>query len=376
MGLNINYKEYQRNMIHQLWVQNQINSPEFSFYFSNTPGDSKIFIGNFSKNSELNFFFDKIKFCENVNIESNWGCKMESLQIKNRKIPIKSKIEVDSTSENLVITKNIFEKFFDYILEETKLNQSDCIIENSKLACRYLDINLFPDLILQIEGISLSIPLSKMIDFYFESEYPCKFKIIINEANDTENIKDNVIILGIKSIENSLFSFDIKNRKLGFYQFSENEINVFSKILKKKLNKNVYIEKIQEISNSSDFSLKFKFFIGIIAILVIIWGAANYSNHKRFNYIDNGRKSINHKNDHLDYTKLTDDNFDHFENNYFNKNKNTKENKSTNKSYFLYNLNKQNLNKEITNDFDEKIDDSRKKSYNSRKNIEMKNIIN
>jgi len=314
LGLNINFPEYERNLIYQMWLQKSINYPKFTILHTNKIDQTKLLLGDFSNDSNiiLKTYLNKLNFCESTQQSIGWQCDISYLKIKHKKIlTSNSKVKLDTLNPFTVIPEAIFNDLFEIIIEESKLNsKEDCKINKDKrLICKCEDPNLFPEILFKIENYQFKLNLREEYDFYFDDEYPCHFKIKILNLKEQKLISDefNFIFLGTEAIKNSIFSFDLQKRKMGFNQLKDFEVDDLLHSLnnKKNLSTNIITE--------GNVYLKLIFFLAIIVILIILIGIYNCSNNFRFsfNWNKDDKEDEIRTRKSMDYYKLTDENYVH-----------------------------------------------------------------
>jgi len=259
IGLNLHNNPNQKNIIYKLFEQGQISSPRFSLYLS-SGSESRLYIGDYSQNTVISSLYKQMNFCAVSKKENNWSCSINSIEINKKNFPIESKFTLDSALSYLIIPISDFKIIKRQIIEETK---SDCIFnENHQLLCRCTSPDIFPNIRLRIEGNFFEIKLNKLIDFYPKLTYSCRFEIFV-DMNNYDNW-----ILGANVMKDTLFSFDISSRRIGFYQNPD---------VKAFLNKENLV--IYEEGNSE---VKIVYIFAIIFILLLLYSMIKCANNENF----------------------------------------------------------------------------------------------
>ncbi len=311
LGLSINYSEYTRNFIYQMWLQNLINFPKLAIFHTKRINNSRLLFGDFSQSSYtiLRGYLNNINYCDESKENSEWGCNLSYLRIKHRKVFSQLKVQIDTSTQYTIFPEFLFENIIDYIIEEAKLNsREDCMInEYSRLICKCHNPNLFPDITLNIENRDLNLSLKDLYDFYSQDLFQCHFKILIQKKDlrDIANDSKNNIVLGTEAIKNSIFSFNFKEKKMGFAQFSDTEVNHIIDSIESQKKNNADIINISE----GNIYKKTVSLIALFVIIVLFIGLYNCSNSLRFSsyFVKDEAESPNRKS--LDYCELTDENY-------------------------------------------------------------------
>lgn len=260
VGLNIHNTPNKKNIIYQLYEQKQISSPRFSLFLSSNNAESRLYIGDYSQNTAISSFYRQMNYCQVGKKESNWSCQMNEIEIDKKKFNIDSKVTFDSGISYLIIPISDFKIIKKQIIEETN---SDCIFnENHQILCRCSSPDVFPNLKLKIEGGFYQIKLNKLIDYFPKLTYSCRFEVFI-DMNNFDNW-----IFGTNVMKDTLFSFDISGRKLGFYQNPD---------VKLVLNKENLV-----ISNEETGNPKIGYIFGIMFILLLLYAVIKCSNNDSF----------------------------------------------------------------------------------------------
>lgn len=259
IGLNLHNTHSKKNIIYRLYEQGQISSPRFSLYLSSI-SESRLFIGDYSSNTAISGIYRQMHFCNVDSKSSNWSCAVSAIEINKKNYVIESKFTLDSGISYLIVPISDFKIIKKQIIEETK---SDCIFnENHQLLCRCGSPNIFPDLKLKIEGGSFEIKLNNLIDFYPKMTYACRFEVFV-DMNNYDNW-----ILGANVMKDTLFSFDIANRKIGFYQ------NPDIKSFVNKENLVIYTE--------DDGNPKIGYLFALGFIFLLLYAIIKCSNNEKF----------------------------------------------------------------------------------------------
>lgn len=259
IGLNLHDTQNKKNLIYRLYEQGQISSPRFSLFLS-SGSESRLYIGDYSQNTAISGLYRQMRFCAVERKSANWSCAVSAVEVNKKSFAIESKFTLDSGISYLIIPISDFKIIKKQIIEETN---SDCIFnENHQLLCRCATPDIFPDLRLKTEGGSFEIKLNKLIDFYPKMTYSCRFEVFV-DMNNYDNW-----VLGANVMKDSLFSFDISARKIGFYQ------NPDVKAFANKENLVIYTE------DNADPKIGYMFALGFI--FVMLYAIIKCSNNEKF----------------------------------------------------------------------------------------------
>jgi hypothetical protein len=261
IGLNIHNNPNKKNIIYNLYEQGQISSPRYSLYLS-SGSESRLYIGDYSQNTVISSLYRQMNYCSVGKKEYNWSCNISGIEVNKKSYFVESKFTLDSGISYLIIPISDFKIIKKQIIEETN---SDCIFnENHQLLCRCSSPDIFPDLRLKTaDGYSpFEIKLNKLIDFFPKLTYSCRFEIFV-DMNNYDNW-----ILGANVMRDTLFSFDIASRKIGFYQ------NPDVKAFVNKENLIVYSEE------NGDFKIGYAF--ALIFVFLLLYSLIKCSNNEKF----------------------------------------------------------------------------------------------
>lgn len=194
------HRENVNNPISQLYNQKLINLPRYSIHISKN--NSKLLIGDYSKEPQLANTNKLINYC---NSKDN-KCDITGININNKKVNIDSFSVFDTETTSLVIPISDFRLFKRYIF-----NNTECKFDDGKLACKFDVDYIFPILKIYISGSEFKIDINKLAKVN-EKEYNYEFDIIV-DTNDFDTWR-----LGTSVLENSLITYDLQNKKIGFVQ--------------------------------------------------------------------------------------------------------------------------------------------------------------
>jgi len=342
IGLNLDNTPIKKNIIYRLYEQNQISSPRFSLFLSSV-SDSRLYIGDYSQNTAISGFYRQMHFCAVDRKSTNWSCNINAVEVNKKSFSIESKFTLDSGISYLIIPISDFKIIKKQIIEETN---SDCIFnENHQLLCRCASPDIFPNLHLKTEGGSFEIKLNKLIDFYPKMTYSCRFEVFV-DMNNYDNW-----VFGANVMKDTLFSFDIATRKIGFYQ------NPDVKAFANKENLVIYTEENGDPKIGYMFALAF--------IFLLLYAIIKCSNNEKFmsgnttnesfelahgpsskgnNKIEMLKKDLHNRNNSEDFDKYAE--YKNLEE------KNLKSNLNSNTNHIRTNLNNanNNINSKVLND--------------------------
>jgi hypothetical protein len=251
------------NFITQLQNQGVIPLPKFSLYFSSSNlVESKLFIGDFSQGTLLSPFYKQMSYCQVDKSDYKWGCNLQQIEVNKNKREVSSKLNIDSGSSFLTIPIADFQIIKKFLIDNTK---AECIRnESNQLLCKCANPTIFPDIHLIVGASNLfTIQTQKIINYYPALTYQCRFAIIIDMDND------DTWTLGTSVLANSLFSFDMNARKIGFIQ---NNIELHNLMRKDTL--------ILPPSEDQDGKIVYVFVLG--AILLILYATVKFANEGKF----------------------------------------------------------------------------------------------
>ena len=317
VGLNVHNTPNKKNLIFQLYEQGHIALPRYSLYLSSTSGDSRLYIGDYSQNTAISNLYRQMNYCQVGKGENSWSCNINEIEINKKKIPVESKITIDSGISYLIIPISDFKIIKKQIIDETK---SDCIFnENHQLLCRCENPEIFPNIKLKIEGNYFNINLSKLIDFFPKLAYSCRFEIFV-DMNNFDNW-----IFGTNIMKDTIFSFDLNSRKLGFNQNPD---------LKSLINKENLI-----IYNDDKGEPKIGYILAIVFIILLLFAIIKCANNDKFMLGSSNNKSDSFELGNMDdmnklaslKKNLNNTDFENFNYKNFNDSKNTANNNLKNK---------------------------------------------
>jgi hypothetical protein len=254
--------ESHNNFIYQLYSQGYIKQPKFSLYLSSKAAfDSKLFIGDFSQGTILSSIYKQMNYCQVSKKTSEWTCETDGIKVNNKKVPLESFITFDSGRPHTKIPVTDYKIVKKYLIDETN---SNCILgEEDHIECECKNPQDFPDLHITFGINQFIIKTSELIDYQPNSKYQCRFEIRIDKENyDTW-------VLGTSAMRNTLWSFDINSRKIGFVQNPKDINNIISR--------NDII-----ISSSDESDTKLGYLFALIFIIIILFAVIKCANGEGF----------------------------------------------------------------------------------------------
>lgn len=206
-----------------------------------------------------------MNYCKVGDNTKGWACdlnKIEFIGYSKATISSISKIIFDTSSPNIVIPLIDYKMFKKSLFE---ISRKECIKtpENSQLVCKCDTLDDFPNLKLTISNNPFEILAKDLIEFSLYADYQCRFKIIFDlEIEDTWR-------LGTAVMKDSLFSFDIAKRKVGYFQHPLNFENFLNK-------ENIIIRETEEDPN------KVSFIFTLVFLIILMFGLFKCANNENF----------------------------------------------------------------------------------------------
>jgi hypothetical protein len=145
------------------------------------------------------------------------------------------------------------------------ITKKECIrtSENSQLVCKCDTPDDFPNIKLSIGNNPFEIQTKELIEFSPYTSYQCRLKILIDvETEDTWK-------LGTSVLKDSLLSFDVAKRKVGYIQHPLNFENYLNK-------ENIIIRETEEAPN------KIGFIFALAFLIVLMFGLFRCANNDKF----------------------------------------------------------------------------------------------
>jgi hypothetical protein len=257
-----NDKNEYSNFIYQLYLKGLIRQPKFSIFIS--PGgqmDSKLFIGDFSKGTTIAPVYKQMNYCDVDKGMKQWGCEIGSVELKGNKLPVNSKVIIDSGVSFFIIPIMGFNLIKKHLLDNNEWKISS---ENGQLLSKCDGPETFPpQLKLLINGNPFIINIKDIVQYFPTLTYQCRFDLAV----DMDSY--NTWVLGTSVMKNSLFSFDMISRKLGFVQNPKDMI-VY-------MNTNIVIPETEESGGS-----KIGYIFVLVFIGVLMFGIYKFANNDQF----------------------------------------------------------------------------------------------
>ena len=255
MGIGFDYQnDYSTSFIYMLYLSGQITSPVFYFYLSDSRLNSRLYIGDIKKeNPYLENKFKRMSYCDVSSTARYWQCDLINIELKenipdpdnqnyesslNNKTSINfsssSKVIFDTGTSFLVIPINDFLNVAQ-VLSKNALENKCGVTLSLQYICKCRSPQDFDNIYLNLKssGISsnkLEIMTENLIDYYPTLEYQCRFQILI------DLFLGDYWILGDNVLRDSLVSFDMQERKVGWIQ---NFIKMDDSIFESGTNNNI-----------------------------------------------------------------------------------------------------------------------------------------
>jgi cathepsin D len=224
LGLGIDLEgDASVSLISMLHLQGQISKPFFSFFLTDSKKGSRLYIGDITQNEYLGPLFNQMKFCSVKDNAHYWQCDVQSLsfhsltdkQNSNLELFSSSKVIFDTGTSFLIIPAN------DFILLLPKfsskaLNNKCGITPYLQFICQCSSPRDFDDIRLNLQNSAMSsefyIKVENLIQYFPSTSYQCKFEILI------DIFMMDAWILGDSVLRDSLLTFDMQKRQIGWVQ--------------------------------------------------------------------------------------------------------------------------------------------------------------
>lgn len=189
------------NIVNQLYDQQLIGLPRYSMYISQNY--SMLLLGDYTKEPELAYINKMTSYCNSVDNK----CSITGFEYNNKRLDIDSYSIFDTERTSLSIPITDYRVFKKYIF-----NNVECKIkDNGKVACITPDDYKFPIFKIFISDHEFLIDLNSLAN-KVDDDFNTEFDMIVDMNNfDTWR-------LGTKVLNNTLLSYDMNNKKIGFVQ--------------------------------------------------------------------------------------------------------------------------------------------------------------
>jgi hypothetical protein len=254
LGLGIDIEGDNRNsLVYSLYLNKQISAPFFSFYLTDSKLGSRFYLGDIRENSYLSDIFNFMQYCKVDNNSYYWLCNMQKLSFVNS--------QSNSTSEIITNSKVIFDTGTSFMLIPAldflfmipsfteKAKEKSCgVTMGLQFICKCNSPRDFDDIVIYFnQETKLNIKTENIIDFFPTQEYQCRFQVII------DIFMLDTWILGDSVLRDSLITFDMENKQIGWIQ----DVNHLSTLLADR-----------DLKNSKESTYNY-LWIGLIVVLVI-----------------------------------------------------------------------------------------------------------
>jgi hypothetical protein len=171
-----------------------------------------LLLGDYTKEADLAYINKLTSYCNSINNK----CNITGFEYFNKILEIDSYSIFDTESTSLTIPISDYRIFKKYVF-----NNIECKIkEDGKVACVIEEDYKFPVFKIYINGNGFYIDLNSLAS-RVEDEYYIEFDMIVDMNNfDTWR-------LGTKVLNNTLLSYDMNNKKIGFVQDANIERALF-----------------------------------------------------------------------------------------------------------------------------------------------------
>jgi hypothetical protein len=296
MGIGFDYQnDYSTSFIYMLYLSGQITSPVFYFYLSDSRLNSRLYIGDIKKeNPYLENKFKRMNYCDVSSTARYWQCDLVNFELKENipdpdyqnyqsnlnkpegiaEIPSirnnttityfsSSKVIFDTGTSFLVIPINDFLNVAQ-VLSKNALDHKCGVTLSLQYICKCRSPQDFDNIYLNLKssGVSsnkLEIITENLIDYYPTLEFQCRFQILI------DLLLGDYWILGDSVLRDSLVSFDMQERKIGWIQ---KFIKMDDSIFESGTNNNITTDKGGFVYHYFIVSL---FIFGGILLIYLIW---------------------------------------------------------------------------------------------------------
>jgi hypothetical protein len=250
LGLGFPENEFS-NVINELHKNKFIGLDRYSLFLADD--DSKILYGDFSTSSNIGFIYKQMGYCG----ATDGKCEVSAIEINKKQVNIDSYVIFDTATPYLIMPVTDFKIFRKGILGE-----SDCVLnEQHQILCKCLE-NKFNDIKLIISNHPFVIKIERLVRFFADQEYQCRFDAFVDmQSYDTW-------LLGTNVLKDSLISFDLNGKKIGFIQNTKG--------LNSLLVKEEFFTEYQEDTGDS----KFGYIVAVVVIILIMYGLVNFAQNK------------------------------------------------------------------------------------------------
>lgn len=253
LGLGIDFEgDPQNSFVNMLYKQEKITSPKFSFYLTDSKKGSRLYMGDITENPDLGFLFKHMSQCDLHNKSRYWMCEINGIEVSaplnsdnmidsstgsvdttNSTFSSNSTLPTKSTNTTLIqsTSKVIFDTGTSYLIVPAldfiqlvphftryALNQKCGITPMLQFVCQCRSPKDFQDVVLYFPSKDGStstkfvINSENMIEFYPTTSFQCRFEILV------DIFMMDAWILGDSVLRDSLLTFDMKSRQVGWVQ--------------------------------------------------------------------------------------------------------------------------------------------------------------
>ncbi len=252
LGLGFDVEKDFSNVINELHKDKFISSSRYSLFLSDD--DSKILYGDFSTSSNIGFVYKQMGYCTT----NNNKCVVSGIEINKKAVNIDSYAIFDTMTPYLTIPVTDFK-----IFRKSVLNEAECSLnEQHQILCKCTNETKFIDLKLMIGNLPFVIRTQNLFHYFPDHDYQCRFDIFVDmDSFDTW-------ILGTSVLKDSLLSFDILGKKIGYIQNTKG--------LNSLLVKEEFFTEYQEYTGDS----KLGYIIAVVVIIILMYGLVNFAQNK------------------------------------------------------------------------------------------------
>jgi hypothetical protein len=249
LGLGYDNEGNDKNsFVRQLYSQNQISAAKFSIYLSPEARGSKLILGDPNDSPQLRQTVSNMGSCTVAAGAKHWECQMASIKFNNTDIRTNSRVIFDTGASYLIIPINDF-KLIKSRLLDSQGNASCGLTPLNQLVCKCSSPSAFGDLNIVINGHNLNIPSSQLVSHDPQSEWPCRFNILLSLNQNDPWVLGDAVLRGV------LVTYDVTGRTISF--------------AKTTLPSELTIEESK--SSGSSFWWWFFIILGLILLVVIGW---------------------------------------------------------------------------------------------------------
>lgn len=228
LGLGIDVEgDTSNSLIQSLYQQGQISHPFFSFYLTDSKRGSRLYLGDIRENFYLEQVFDKMNYCTVKGDSRYWECEIEKLSFKPSytedqtnitDVPIisMSKVIFDTGTSFLIIPVTDFIFLLPQFTKKAKDNRCG-VTPLMQLICMCDSPKDFDDITITLNHVLASnqkftIKMENLIEYYPTLSFPCRFELLI------DIFMMDSWILGDSVLRDTLITFDMQNRQVGWVQ--------------------------------------------------------------------------------------------------------------------------------------------------------------